>query len=175
MLRLERPLDETADSRNSLPDHWRSGLNSQLAAERNSLAWFETDLNPLMQFTSELVAITDRRILSYGVLPSETSAAAGHHVNGEFAAVRDTFLIDNRRHRGLAELGSLKRSQISFLRTLRPWRARTNKRRRPPHAMALYRRRSSGRSPLRSSLANISFPSKRIVGQRFRTPCHRLS
>ena len=52
-------------SRNSLPDAWRSEIESQLSADENVVAWLEVDLDASLHFASGLLVATDRRLLAH--------------------------------------------------------------------------------------------------------------
>jgi ATP-binding cassette subfamily B protein len=52
-------------SRNSLPDSWRSEIESQLSADENVVAWLEVDLDASLHFSSGLLVATDRRLLAH--------------------------------------------------------------------------------------------------------------
>lgn len=48
----------------SVPAAWRTQLDAQLATGETLLAWLETDLDNQLRFTSGLLALTDRRLLT---------------------------------------------------------------------------------------------------------------
>ncbi|MFO0958416.1 MAG: ABC transporter ATP-binding protein [Isosphaeraceae bacterium] len=48
----------------TLPDAWRKPIGGRLAPGESIRAWFETDLDPDLQYRAGVVALTDRRILA---------------------------------------------------------------------------------------------------------------
>ena len=49
-----------------LPDIWLPAVRGQLAAGENLLGWLELDLDAELRFAHGLIALTDRRLLSWG-------------------------------------------------------------------------------------------------------------
>ncbi len=48
----------------TLPDHWRSEVESRLLADENALTWLEVDLDAQLYFSSGLVVVTEKRLLA---------------------------------------------------------------------------------------------------------------
>ena len=69
-------MDSNSEVWKSLPERWRSGLGRELAEGETLIGWFETDLNQQLQYSAELVALTDRRLLSYGAAADAEHVAA---------------------------------------------------------------------------------------------------
>ena len=55
---------EPAANWQKIPPQWRDALQSQLQAGEELVAWFETDLDTVLRFGTELAAVTNRRVLA---------------------------------------------------------------------------------------------------------------
>jgi ATP-binding cassette, subfamily B, bacterial len=107
---LETSLDVKTDRAESLPEKWRSRLSGQLAAGEIIVGWLETDLNPRLQYASELVVLTDRRMLASGVGERATGpSAATTGSNGQASAWQSWMLAPDLKlqvsqHAGIGAL-----------------------------------------------------------------------
>lgn len=71
----EKPLDFNSEAWKSLPEPWRTRFGDKLIDGESLICWFETDLNSQLQYSSELVVLTDRLLLALGAFETLSSSS----------------------------------------------------------------------------------------------------